>query len=311
MPSLNSTPIPDTNWRRGRAHISGAISTVDEVTLAYIDCPPLPSSSVTEKGTIVLIHGFPQTSYQFRHVITPLAEAGYRIIAPDYRGAGESSHPRNGFEKTQMAADIHALVHEHLGVVGPVHIVGHDIGGMVAHAYAAVFPKETASVTWGECPLPGTSAYDEVKFAPETFHFSFHWQPDLPELLVTGKEKQYLKHFYTRHAFNHAAINDADWDHFAAMYSVPGGLRCGFDCYRAFATDAKENTEMLKKNGKCQVPAMALNGGESIWRTKAYQVEEMYQHVDTESVPGSGHWIAEENPEAFVEKVLSFVAKHS
>jgi pimeloyl-ACP methyl ester carboxylesterase len=112
------------------------------VTIHYIDCPSVGN----EKGIILLIHGFPQTSYQFRYVITPLSEAGYRIIAPDYRGAGHSSHPRDGYEKSIMAADLHTLLVEHLKIKEPVHVVGHDIGGMVAHAYAAWFPKDTRSV---------------------------------------------------------------------------------------------------------------------------------------------------------------------
>lgn len=134
------------------------------VRIAYTDSHP--SSSAAYKGTILLIHGFPQTSYQFRHVIPLLSDAGYWVIAPDYRGTGQSSRIPAGpsaFRKTQMAADLHTLLHDHLGVKGEVHVMGHDIGGMIAHAYAARFPDDTASVIWGECPLPGTSFYDEVK----------------------------------------------------------------------------------------------------------------------------------------------------
>ena len=159
MPSLNPTPIDDSRWERGNVFIDEE----QEVRLHYIDCPAYPhdSSKASEgKNTILLIHGFPNTSYQWRHVITPLAEAGYRVIAPDYRGAGESSHPKGGFEKNIIAADLYALVHGHLGITKPIHILGHDIGGMIAHAYAFLYPEHVLSVSWGECPLPGSKPYE-------------------------------------------------------------------------------------------------------------------------------------------------------
>ena len=99
-----------------------------EIRIFYTEC--LPASGGT-KGTILLIHGFPETSYQFRHVIGPLAEAGYRIIAPDYRGAGYSSKPPSGYTKDVLAQDLFKLVHDRLGVQDKIHVVGHDIGGMI------------------------------------------------------------------------------------------------------------------------------------------------------------------------------------
>lgn len=143
MPVFSARTINDSRWTTSRANIAGTRSWCDEVTIHYIDCP---APSGKSKGTILLIHGFPQTAYQFRHVITPMSDAGYRIIAPDYRGAGHSSHPRDGYTKSIMAADLHTLVVDHLKITEPVHVVGHDIGGMIAHAYAAWFPKDTRSV---------------------------------------------------------------------------------------------------------------------------------------------------------------------
>jgi pimeloyl-ACP methyl ester carboxylesterase len=134
------------------------------VTLFYIDSPPHSSStSITPAlaETILLIHGFPETSHQFRHIITPLSNAGYRVIAPDYRGAGFSSKPRDlaGYRKSVMAGDIVSLL-DVLGV-DKVHVVGHDIGGMVAHSFATRYEGRTRSVMWGECPQPGTEVYGE------------------------------------------------------------------------------------------------------------------------------------------------------
>lgn len=128
----------------------------DEVTYFYIDCPPSSSST---RGTILLIHGFPETSHQFRHIITPLSQQGYRIIAPDYRGAGYSSKPRglDGYRKSVIAADLVVLLDKMK--VEKVHLVGHDIGGMIAHSFASRYPERTISVMWGECPQPGSKAY--------------------------------------------------------------------------------------------------------------------------------------------------------
>lgn len=109
MPSLNPTHIDDEHWQHGFAFVDDA----REVRIHYIDCP---SATKPEKGTLLLIHGYPNTSYQWRHVITPLSNAGYRVIAPDYRGAGDSSHPRSGYDKVTVANDLYKVVHDHLGI---------------------------------------------------------------------------------------------------------------------------------------------------------------------------------------------------
>lgn len=251
-------------------------------------------------------------SYQFRHVIQPLAEAGYRIIAPDYRGAGQSSHPAYDFTKKSMAYDLVVLIHDYLDISEPIHIVGHDIGGMIAHAYASRHEDQVASVVWGECPLPGTAAYEQNKHMTKQFHFMFQSVPDLPEALVTGREKIYLKHFYDKLAYNTGAITPADLEHYTLMYSQPGALRCAFGVYAAFETDADQNREWLREKGKCPVPALALSGNRSGHETEAEaMVNAMYENVEVAVVKDSGHYIAEENPQDFVQKVLAFVGKHS
>ena len=307
---MNPRPFDDSRWVSQHVLISGTPSTPSELFIHYLACPP--PSNTKPKGTIVLIHGFPQTSYQFRHVLTPLSDAGYHVIAPDYRGAGTSSKPRDGYEKTQMAADIHDLVTKHLGIKDKVHIVGHDIGGMVAHAYATRFSVDTASIAMGEFPMPGTAAYDRTcREDPGVWHFHFHWQTDLPEMLTLGRERQYIKHFYDRLCVNAAAITLADVDHYAGMFEKAGAMRAGFDCYRAFHRDAEENREWLAEHGKCKVPCMSLNGeGSFLAKIAEEQNLETYESTETAKVAGAGHWCAEENPADFVRQVLGWVAKH-
>lgn len=301
-----------SRWISKRQHLNGLPSTFEEVSINYLLCPP--PNNTNPKGTILLIHGYPQTSYQFRHVITPLSDAGYTVIAPDYRGAGESSRPRNGYDKVTMATDLHTLVTEHLNIKAKIHVVGHDIGGMVAHAYAARVSDSVASVSWGECPLPGTSLYDSyVKDSAHggLWHFVFHWQLDVPEQLTAGKERQYIKSFYDRLTQHPAAISPSDVDHFASFFSQPGAMRAGFDVYRAFHQDNVDNAEWVKEKGKCKVPCCALWGEQSFMIEIAEeQARDMYESVSLRTVDGSGHWCAEENPESFVKEVLGWVGEH-
>lgn len=305
--------IDRSRWISRRANLAGTPSSPSEVTIHYIECPP--PKGISTKGTILLIHGYPETSYQFRHVITPLADAGYTVVCPDYRGAGESSHPRDGYEKVQMASDLHEVVQKHLGIKDKVHVVGHDIGGMVAHAYAASFPNDTASVAWGECPLPGTNAYDNFVREGVTagvWHFVFHWQTDLPEALTAGREAIYIKSFYDRLCYNASAFSPSDVDHYASKFAQPGAMRSGFDVYRAFHQDAKDNLRILKENGRCKVPSMSLMGEKSFLATIAQdQNEQMYESTEVGLVSDSGHWCAEENPAGFVDEVLRWVKKNS
>jgi pimeloyl-ACP methyl ester carboxylesterase len=305
--NISQRPLIDSSrWRQRIATITTTGN--EQIRLSYTKCPPRSDS----KGTILLIHGFPQTSYQFRHVITPLSDAGYCVIAPDYRGAGQSSKPLNGYHKTQMAEDLHLLITDHLGIKDKIHVVGHDIGGMITFAYASRYPGDVASVIWGECPLPGTSPYEQIKGTTDVFHFVFHQVPDLPEFLIAGKEREYCKHFYDKLIHNTAGIDDTALDHYALMYSQPGAIRAGLEVYRSFEKDAEENRQWLKDNAKVKVPSLLMMGGESMLvklsETMASECHEPAASVV--AVEDSGHYIAEENPEGFAKGVLEFVGRH-
>ncbi|KAJ4991677.1 alpha beta hydrolase fold protein [Stagonosporopsis vannaccii] len=287
-----------------------ATKSEDKLRLAYTESVPLSSSSEKIKGTILLIHGFPQTSHQFHHVIPKLSEAGYRVVAPDYRGAGQSSKPLTGYTKTRMAEDIHLLIQNHLGIKEKIHVVGHDIGGMIAYAYASRYSDDVASVIWGECPLPGTSSYEQVKATPALFHFVFHQIRDLPETLIAGKEREYLTHFYNKLAYNSAGITKEDADIYTLAFSQPGAIRCGLELYRSFEQDAEENRMWWRDNGKMRVPSLLMMGAESgLVELSEAMAKETHEDAEILQVAASGHWIAEENPEGFVKGVLDFVQK--
>lgn len=130
-----------------------------EIGIHYVEA--LPGDKKVKKDTILLIHSFSETSYQFRHVVAPLAEAGYHVIAPDKTGQGFSSKPigdvyqQDPFTKKLLAGDLHRLLTEHIGIKDPIHVVGYDVGGIVAHAFACQFPDSMASVTWVNVHLLG------------------------------------------------------------------------------------------------------------------------------------------------------------
>ena len=238
------------------SQLSGTAYLESGVRLHYYDAGEGPD-------TLVLLHGFPQTAWQWRHVIVPLAEAGYRVIAPDYRGAGHSSRPRRGpglaadlradgslpgggYTKWELAGDVHLLLRDHLGITQPTFVLGLDIGSMVATAYAFRYRDQTRALGYGEASQPGTAFYERVKNSPTEWHFSFHQVLDLPEALVSGRERQYLQYFFDRHAARPTAV---DVDAFVRAYEQPGAMRAGFDLYRAFSQDAEDIRSALASGG--------------------------------------------------------------
>ena len=263
--------------------------------------------------TIVLLHGYPETWWEFRHVIAPLVSAGWRVIAPDYRGAGGSSKPNSGYDKRTMAKDIYRLLTEHLKIALPIYLVGHDIGMMVAYAFASEYPKAVKKVVLMEAPLPGTLVYDSMlmkpKLSDETmWHFHFHnAQNDLAESLTAGRERLYLQHFYDRLAFDSDAIGPNDLEIYAIAFSAAGAMRAGFEVYRAFDQDAEDNKAALKKHGKLTMPVLALGGTSSFYLPIAKaMLAEVAKDVTVRPIPECGHWIAEENPAALVVELRRF-----
>ena len=274
----------------------------------------------TGANTLVLLHGWPETSWQWRHVIPLFADAGYRVVAPDYRGAGNTSRPRSdhgspsdprveelprgGYDKRSMAEDIHLLLFDHLGLTEPAFVLGHDLGGQLATAYAFRYPDDTRAMGYGEAPLPGTDVHDRMKNDPTLFHFAFHKILDLPEALTAGREHFYLQHFYDKLGYKPTAV---DTEHFARAFSEPGAMRAGFDLYRAFEQDAEDTRAAIEANGKLKMPCLGLYGQMSLFSEVTEEMGlEVAEDVTVESVPESGHWIAEENPEALVEIVVRF-----
>lgn len=254
--------------------------------------------------TVVLLHGWPQTWYAWRKVMPGLVSAGYRLEAVEYRGAGESSRPAGGYDKATMAADVRHLL-DALGVER-VHLVGRDIGVMVAYALAAQWPEVVKSLTMLDVPLPGTTAWERAKQDPQTWHFGLHRQRDIAEMLVSGREYDYLSTFYRARTKVAGAITDDDLAVYARAYAAPGALRAGFELYRAFDQDEERFATLLQH--KLPMPVLALGGELDNGSLITDMAHEAAIEVRGVVVPGGGHWTPEESPEVLLEQLLAFLS---
>jgi pimeloyl-ACP methyl ester carboxylesterase len=251
---------------------------------------------------VVLLHGWPETWYEWRHVMPALAQ-NYTVIAPDLRGLGDSSKPQTGYDGKTVAEDIHQLVTQ-LGFK-TIFLVGGDIGALIAYPYAAEHPTEVRKLAVWEAPIPGFT----IPGRPPLWWVIFHQTPDVPEALVQGKEMMYLSWFYHNLANNPAAITQEDINEYVSHYSAPGGMRAGFEYYRAIPQDAIQNMNYSKT--KLTMPILALGGGyipvfggNITLPSIAYGMKQLAENVQIITVPNSGHSIAEEQPD-FVVKILN------
>ena len=183
--------------------------------------------------TLVLLHGYPETWWQWRHVMPLFANAGFHVIAVDYRGAGNSSKPAGGYDKVTMARDIQRLLVDHLGIQEPVYLVGHDIGMTVAFAYAPLFPNLVEKLMLVDAIIPGTKPFQQLLTTgrlknSNLAHFFFHnARNSMAEALTAGRERIYLQDFFDRIAFNVGAFPPEVIDTYAKAYAAPGAMKAG------------------------------------------------------------------------------------
>ena len=260
---------------------------------------------------VVLLHGWPETWYEWHNVMPALAKK-YTVIAPDLPGLGDSSKPLTGYDGKAVAADIHQLVTQ-LGFK-TIFLVAHDIGSQVAYSYSAAHPTEVKKLVVMDFTIPGFAPTGPAK--PGLWWPSFHQTPDIPEALVEGKELIYLSWFYHNLAYNPAAITQADINEFVSHYSAPGGMRAGFDYYRAFPQDAIQNMNYSKT--KLTMPVLALGagyiptlGGNVTMPSIVYAMQTLAQHARGIIVSNSGHWIPEERPDFVINQLNNFFGGNS
>ena len=252
-------------------------------------------------SSVVLLHGYAQTSHMWNPIM-PLLAKDHTVIVPDLRGAGGSSKPESGYDKKNMAVDIHMLVNS-LGF-NRASIVGHDIGLMVAYAYAAQFPQETDRLVLMDAFLPGIGDWKNVWLMRDLWHFHFHGE--VPLALVKGRERTYFEHFWNDFAADPKhSVSEADRRIYAKAYAQPGGMRAGFEYFKNFERDAKDFAEMSKT--PLPMPVLVLTGEKASGDFLIQQTKLVATNVKGQVVAGSGHWLMDEAPQSTIPALTTFL----
>jgi pimeloyl-ACP methyl ester carboxylesterase len=252
---------------------------------------------------VILLHGYAQNSHMWRPLIPELAKT-HTVIAPDLRGFGQSSKPSGGYTKKAMAQDIHALAIS-LGLRKQI-VVGHDIGQMVAYAYAAQYPTEVDRIVLMDAFLPGVGDWTKVWLLRDLWHFHFYGVTPLK--LVTGRERIYFEHFWNDFAADPKhSVPEADRRFYAAAYAQPGAMRAGFEVFRAFEQDAKDFAEFAQT--KLTMPMLVLTGEKASGDFLIEQARLVDSNVDGVVIKGSGHWLMEEATKQVIPQLVAFINK--
>jgi pimeloyl-ACP methyl ester carboxylesterase len=273
---------------------------LDDVLLHYVTAgtgPPL-----------VLIHGWPQTWFEWVRIMPPLAEK-YTVIAPDMRGLGDSSRPLSGYDKQTVARDIWQVVNGKLGH-DRFLLAGHDWGGPTAYALTTQHPEAVRRLAIVDVVIPGDGG--DFSQGGRRWHHQFHMTPDLPEALMQGREDVYLRWFYREFAYLPTAIGENEIQEYLRTYRQPGAMRAGFSYYRALPQDAATNREIIARM-KLTMPVLAIGGAKS--RGRGREPEQSLTRVATNVrgvvVPDCGHFIPEEQPEILARLLLDFFGEEA
>lgn len=249
---------------------------------------------------VVLLHGYAENSDSWAPLAADLMK-DHTVVVPDLRGIGHSSIPTDGYDKRTQAADVRAVLTS-LGFDRSM-VVAHDIGNMVAYAYAATYPDKVERLVVMDAPIPGIEPWNEILLNPGVWHFNFHG-PDA-ERLVEGRERIYFDRIWNDFTADKSKPDDATRDFFAASYARPGGMRAGFAQFSAFSQDAKDN--QIFEQTKLTMPVLAVGGESSLGPVQAVIMRHLATNVREVVVAGSGHWLMEERPVETVALIRGFL----
>jgi pimeloyl-ACP methyl ester carboxylesterase len=254
-----------------------------------------------EGDPVVLLHGYAETSHMWLPLIEKLS-GKHTVIAPDLRGFGESSAPADGYTKAAMAQDIHALVRS-LNY-NRIRLVGHDIGLMVAYAYAAQYPDEVDRLVLMEAFLPGVGDWNGVFLLRDLWHFHFYGKT--PLALVTGRERIYLDHFWDDFAADpKKSVPEKDREFYAKAYAQPGHMAAGMEVFRAFPRDAEDFAGFAKT--RLTMPLLVLSGEKAGGSFLIEQGKMVATNVEGVLVKDRGHWLMEEAPDQVIPTLVEFL----
>ncbi|MDG4893603.1 alpha/beta hydrolase [Mesorhizobium sp. WSM4976] len=253
---------------------------------------------------VLLLHGFGDSGDMWAPLAARLMK-DHTVIVPDLRGMGLSAHPDTGYTKKNQAVDIAGIL-DHLKI-DKVDLVTHDIGNMVGYAFVAQYRDRVTRWAVIDAPLPGIGDWENIIRLPLLWHFNFRG-PDM-ERLVAGRERIYLDRFWNELSANPKAIDEATRKHYSKLYARPRAMHDAFEQFAAFSQDATDNKEFVAKGGKVAMPVLALGAEKSFGMGQADVLRFVATNVTAGIIPGSGHWIMEENPDATIKLVTDFLAK--
>jgi pimeloyl-ACP methyl ester carboxylesterase len=266
---------------------------VDGVKLHYL--------SAGHGTPLILLHGYAETSLMWRPII-PMLAARFTVIAPDLPGIGESDIPASGLDMKGAAIRIHSLAGS-LGVQ-KAEVVGHDIGLMVAYAYAAQFPAEVTKLVLMDAFLPGVSGWEAIYNNPNIWHFRFNGPT--PEALVQGRERTYFDYFWNDFAADKThSIPEADRKAYAAAYSRPGRMHAGWAYFVSFQQAARDFAQLSQT--KLTMPVLTIGGEKSLGEPLGLQTKMVATNVTVVVLKDAGHWVLEEKPKETTAALVKFL----
>jgi pimeloyl-ACP methyl ester carboxylesterase len=273
--------------------IASRVADVEGVKIHYLTAGRGP--------TVILLHGYTQTSRMWKPILPLLAEK-FTVVAPDLPGIGDSSIPTDRLDMKNAAIRIHALA-KSLGVV-KARIVGHDIGLMVAYAYAAQFPSETEKLVVMDAFLPGVAGWEAIYNNPAIWHFRFNGPT--PEALVQGRERTYFQYFWNDLAADKTrSLPDADREAYVAAYSRPGRMRAGWAYFVSFQQAARDFAQLSQT--RLTMPVLVIGGEKSLGEALAQQMKLVASDVTVIVLKDTGHWVLEERPKETTEALNKFL----
>jgi pimeloyl-ACP methyl ester carboxylesterase len=268
---------------------------------AEIDGVKLHYTTGGHGPALILLHGYAETSRMWTPIL-PLLGEKFTVIAPDLPGIGESSIPADGLDMKSAAIRIHALARS-LGVE-KARVVGHDIGLMVAYAYAAQFPAEVEKLVVMDAFLPGVGEWEAVYNNPGFWHFRFNGPT--PEALVQGRERTYYEHYWNDFAADKTrSLSEADRKAYTEAYSRPGRMRAGWAYFVSFPQAAKDFAQLSQT--KLTMPVLALGGEKALGEVLGQQMKLVASDVTVVVLKNTGHWVLEENPKETTEALVKFL----
>ena len=250
---------------------------------------------------VILLHGYTQTSRMWRPII-PLLAKNFTVIAPDLPGIGDSDIPTAGLDMKSAAIRIHDLA-KSLGVE-KARVVGHDIGLMVAYAYAAQFPAETEKLVLLDAFLPGVQGWEAIYDDPHTWHFRFNGPT--PEALVRGRERTYFEYFWNDLAADkNRSVPAADREAYIAAYSRSGRMHAGWAYFAAWPQTAEDFSRLAQT--RLTIPVLTIGGDKSLGEALGQQAKLVATDVTVVVLKNSGHWVMEEQPKETIAALLNFL----